>query len=615
MRLDILFGFFALSVACTPPETDSSANEVASTSNGAESEYPESSSSTPTTSASTGSGESSTTNASSTSSSSSTSNGSTTGTSIGNAAITGTLGSLALDILGAGSLEVAVYSLDANGLRGQLLSSVPVEQTGAFTLQLPEGNSNLELAARTVQMGLVSGNQPEFRTRFNADQAGGTVGINAVTEMMTSRMQKLISDGNSLSDAMISAQSEIKVTTGVEDSLGATYTLNSYGLQDNSARLSVFDAGLQLHAESKTATKSDYFAKLKADFIDGTLDGRIGSNYTATIGDGDELLFSPHGFESDLTSAMKLAIKSESDASVTLNLIPAISGHHSSTISYLSPEQKLAYQPSIPDSKLYFVDFKKHNGASEVYSGLHQCLGAFSIQRIDDKAQPLSIGDEFQISLGDTSNSSPGTYHMQSDCSDNAINSINVPQNSLESAQFYYKVNNLLHKSMKAEITNKPFGDVAIAYLGLFGTYNGKPIGTQIGLSLIDDYTKYPNAHSYVGDFSSPLARETCHALVAEFMNPYLGSVYPQNVTLNPLFNQDAASNDIAFYSDVNCTTAITQITIPAGQTHVLRYLKIPGNYTPNIGSIGSRFILGTVITPSSITEMSRLWSYAVTAP
>ncbi len=520
-----------------------------------------------------------------------------------------------MDVLGAGAIEVAVYGIHANGSRGELLSSVPVDQDGAFTLQLPDGYSNLELSARPQQMGLTTGDQPEFRTLFNADQVGETVGINAVTEMMTSRMQKLITDGNSFSDAMIAAQSEIKVTTGAENALAATYPLSSQGLHDNEARLSVFDAGLNRHAESKTATKSEYFEKLKADFIDGTLDGKIGAKYTATLGNSDELLFSPLGFETDLATWMKEAIKSESASSVTLNLIPTVSGYHSTTISYLSPEQKLAYRPVAPDPKLYFVDFKKHSGASEAYSGLNQCLGPFSIQRIDDRAQPLATGDEFQISLSDTSNSSPGTYHLAADCSDNAINSTSIAQDTLESAQFYYKVLNLLHKSMKAEITNKAFSDVAIAYFNLSGVFNGRPIGTQIGLSVIDDYSKYPNAHGYVGDFSSPLARNTCHAFVAEFMNPYLGSVYPANVTLNPIFNQDSASNDVGFYSDAGCTTLITQLTIPAGQTHALRYLKIPTNYTPNIGSIGARFILGTVITPSSLTEMSRLWNYATSAP
>ncbi len=520
---------------------------------------------------------------------------------------------MALDVLGSGSIEVSAYAINQNGTRGVKMNSAQVGDNGTFSLQLPAGDGNYELAAAANGANLTTGSAPAFRTRFSTSNSDGDIGINVATELMSSRMDKMVTGGTEFSEAMLSATAEIRVTTGSENALVSTHPLDESGTSEAAAGLSVFEAGLKLMAESKTANKSLFLTTLKSDFLDGTLDGRLSGKNTATMTTGSvtENLLSPHGFEKDLSAAMKQAIQNETSATVTLNEIPSVSGYHSSTISYLSASQKAAYQPTQPSPKLYFVDFKLHGSASVTYSALDTCMGPFSVRRIDERGQVTSAGGLYNITLGDTSNASPGSYHMQSDCSDSAITTASISDNASESPQFYYKVLNLLHKSLKAEISNKPFADVDIAYLHLMGMYNGNPIGTQVSISIIDDYSKYPLTSAYIGDGTSAVSRETCHPIVAAFSNPYLGSVYPNNVTLNPLFNQDGATNDVTFFSNSSCTSAITQLTIAAGNSHQVAYVKVPSNYTPNYVSIGSRFIIAAVITPSSITETQRAWSYA----
>lgn len=499
------------------------------------------------------------------------------------------------------AFEVNMYELGSDGARGSLLASASIDESGHFGGTIPAGTVGLEVAV--VGKGGSLTETQGVRARKKVGDGPVSIGVSVVSEMAASRSDYLVEQGAAFGDAITQSDAETAAAVGITDFQASHGKLSDAALdgKSDSARISLFLAGLKSHSEERGIAPTDWVQAMVTDFKNGSLDG-MDASFKAVEVEGTPLYSAREGYTDALRRQMKDVIKYNSAQTVSFDEIPVLNANSASTISVLDPEDRVAYKAPPPIAWSHYVEWVFPNGFAMQYGNLAlaPCIGPIKIRRVNRFGQPLATGSaltleflEIQSNLGDTGD---GGFFSASNCGSGDLTSISIAAETQDSASFYYRPKNYAPLTLGLSDTTSQGVDFAFAYLD--AVEGGKPIAIFTHVAPVDNPANFPDVQ-YVGDALTPLARNTCHGAVAAlFRASGMPAVYVENVTLTGISNTlvgapAAPADNIQFYDSLSdCTgdnhsapaaTAST-VTIPQGQSYVPLYFYIPASYTRSIG-------------------------------
>jgi hypothetical protein len=516
-------------------------------------------------------------------------------------------------ILGADTnFSASAYVLLDNGARGAALGQGEVSANGAFSINLGENPSQpIELVIKPQGLGLSS--STEFRTRL-ASPTESTVAVSVITELASSRMDKVLESESDWEVAYNRSLAETKALTGVTNITSPPADLSTAGnlaAGSDSAAYALFIEGLDEMRQERNVNLETFVNALRTDFEDGSITGQNASFEPIVLGGSD--LFGK-GYAEEMRLYMKEAVKGQSVQKVSFLNIPALDSNPTTTIGNLDPSAWAGYTATAAEVFDHFIEVE--SDVSLEYANLNACLGPLRLKRINEYGTVKTQGVALPVALTEISSGTNGEYFSDAACTSD-ITTRTIAADQSTSADFYYKPGSYTNISLSFLVSSSDVPKVDYAYAYPDGILNGKKIGQNILVSMIESTTGYPENVTYVGDAVSPITRSTCSpAVVALSRGPRIGAVYPDSIAI--YFNNSASSisaGSVEFFEDDACLTTITigsKMTIPAETTHKFFYVKISNDYLRGVFP-SNGFFIQSLIIPVTVTDISgsNRWYYA----
>lgn len=446
--------------------------------------------------------------------------------------------------------SVSVHKVNSDGSRGEEVATTTTDSNGKYQVDIPSDATTIEVVAtggsyKEESSGAeVSMHLEEVSALVDNVSTHTDVAVTVLTEIAANRSKELIEAGSSVSSAITTAQAEVQEATGVSDILEspADPTSSVTTTSSESAQYAVVLAGISELAQDKDATSIQITEALVEDFKnDGQFDGSDSGNPVALQNSAQVLTGTE--WSTDLPTKMTEFVNNTSTnvAGFTVQSIPTTVPKPTNS----APTNNITSELVKPTPTTIML------GAG-LYQYTNRCMPLL-IRSTDSKGLFAPVSSEKMLSLA--SSNTNVNFYSDLDCS-SSISTATI------NAYTAYT-----HVFIKSTITGAATLTVSDLDTGSALASGTKDLNFQVAPSLapaptIDLSQKIASKVILMLPPFSPVTTNGCQLADVHLVNSQgYATPYTSDLTITL---SSAPSSGIQFFSDPQCQSNVTQLTLPA---------------------------------------------------